>query len=320
MRKHWNNMVMNLATDTGGGGGGASGGAPSLFTASDSGGSPASKSGDAGTAPGADSKSSAGAASPPADSKGGSSTDWRASLPKELQEDATLKKFTSVDALAGAYVSAQKLIGADKIAVPGKHTTPEEFRQILHKIGLPEQAEKYEVKFTDPDLEPVSGSFKEAAFKAGVLPQQAQAMAQWLEEQRKAGLEAMDKSSKERFNQAVSTLKGEWGDAFQRKIGAANKLLVDFGGKELVEHVGKAGYSSDEKLVRLLADVGEKLYGEHKFVEGGQSTGLTPQEIDAEIGKLQASPAYLDRQHPQHKSVVAEITALFQKKYPVDKK
>lgn len=319
MRNLWNNMMMNLATDAGGGGG--AGGAPSLFTAPIGGGSPESKQGSPSPAPGTDTKPPAGNASPSADTKGGNPSDWRATLPKELQEDASLKKFTSVDALAGAYVSAQKLIGADKIALPGKHTTPEEFRQVLHKLGLPEDAAKYDVKFKASDLEGLTSSFKEAAYKAGVLPQQAQAIADWIESQKQADSQAIQKDQETKFNNTVANLKKEWGEAYSRKLGTVTKALVDAGGTEAVEYINSIGLGADETFVKLMANLADKIYGEHHIVEGESQGGMTPKEIEAEIAKLKTSPAFLDKSHPQHKVVIDEYTALFQKRYaPVDKR
>ena len=116
-------LVAHLLDTAGGGDGGGGGASGSLLTPSGGGSGAPAGAGDAGAASGADSGKPAGDAGTGDGAKGGGAADWRSQLPKELQEDATLKKYTSVSALAGAYLNAQKLIGADKIAIPGKHAT-----------------------------------------------------------------------------------------------------------------------------------------------------------------------------------------------------
>jgi hypothetical protein len=304
-------------------GGGSGGGGTSFFTApTGGGGTGVPQAGSSGSNGGADTGKPTGASSNANATQGGTSSDWKSVLPKELQEDATLKKFTSVDALAGAYVSAQKLIGADKIPVPTKHTTPEEFRQVLHRIGLPEAAEKYEIKFKQEAgvEEEFAKSFKEQAFKAGVLPNQAQALAEWLSDLKLSTVKQFDEEATKRHQTTAASLKKDWGSAYQQKLARANKALFDMGGEGVVDHFNKLGVAADEKFVRLMAAVGDKLYGEHTVIDGSGSAGKTPVEIDKEIAALRTSPAFLDKHHPSHKAVIQEYTALFQQRYPVDKK
>lgn len=265
------------------------------------------------------------AATPPA---GGSapptSSSWITSLPKELQDNPSITKFTSVEALAGSYINAQKLIGADKIAVPTKHTTPEEFRQVLHKLGLPEKPEDYSngVKFKDVIKD---DNFKKAftaeAYKHGILPAQAQAMADFYATQSEEAVTKLNASAKQSYDDNVKALKTEWGSAFDLNINRGMKVLSDFGGKEFVEHFDKSGYGADKEMVKFVAKIGEEMFKEHKFVDGqGTSTGMTPQEIDQKIAAVYANPAYSDKLHPSHKTLVAEAKNLFEMKFPVDKK
>lgn len=248
---------------------------------------------------------------------------WLSALPKDMQDNVSLKKFTSVEALAGSYLNASKMIGADKIAVPTKHTTPEEFRALLHKIGLPEKVEDYSggIKFKDSVKE---DSFKKAfvahAYKNGVLPSAAQAMADFYADQAAVALDKVAASRNQQFDQDVAALKQEWGGAFGANVAKANKVLADVGGEAFANHFNDAGYGGDKEMVKFLAKVGGEMFKEHKFVDGnGTAGGLTPQELNAKIAAAQAHPAYFDKLHPQHKAIVDEVQSLYQKKFPVDK-
>ncbi len=72
--------------------------------------------------------------------------DWRTSLPDDLKNEPSLKLINDVSGLAKSYVSAQKLVGADKIPVPSKHATEEDWKNVYHKLGLPQDVKDYDVK------------------------------------------------------------------------------------------------------------------------------------------------------------------------------
>jgi hypothetical protein len=317
MNKKWENKLLFNSEGDGGG----SGGATSLLGTPATGGeAPAGKAG-GGNLPGAASGGEgAGAAGAANDPNGGAAPDWRSSLPKELQENASLRKFTSIPALAGAYVNAQKLIGGDKIPVPTEHTTPEEFRGILNKLGLPEKAEDYKIEFKEKSLgADFTKAFQGKAHELGVLPKQAQAMADWFGEL--AGQEAgnTEKLIKEQFEATVTDLKKDWGNAFQLNVGRANKVLLEYGGKEMVDAFNKEGLGSNKSVLQFLAKMGEHLYKEQKVV-GGDDTSLgdqlSPKELDVAIGKLRAEPAYFNKQDPRHKGLVEEVNRLSELRWP----
>lgn len=64
-------------------------------------------------------------------------SNWRDTLPDELKMDASLLKFNDIPSLAKSYVNAQRLIGADKIALPGEHATDDEWSEVYDRLGRP---------------------------------------------------------------------------------------------------------------------------------------------------------------------------------------
>lgn len=246
---------------------------------------------------------------------------WKMALPKELQESDTLKPITNIEALAKSYINAQKLIGADKIAVPSKHATEEDWKAVFHKLGLPQDMKEYSVnrpKDATFDDEFV-GQFKEAAFKAGVLPKQAQSLVDWFNQANQKIAGTMATQKEEAVAKEIEALKTEWGQAFQHKIGHANQLLREFGGKELEAYLQQTGLANDTKLVRLLSKIGEKYYAEDAIVGAGkvQTGPKSPEEAKKEIAKVMGEPGhpYHDKAHPGHKNAVQEMAQFFEMAY-----
>ena len=64
--------------------------------------------------------------------------DWKSSLPEDLRMDPSIANAPSVESMAKSYVSAQRMVGLDKIAVPTEHSTDEEWTQVYDKLGRPE--------------------------------------------------------------------------------------------------------------------------------------------------------------------------------------
>jgi hypothetical protein len=247
---------------------------------------------------------------------------WKMALPKELQDSDTLKPITNIEALAKSYINAQKLVGADKIPVPSKHATDEDWRAVFNKLGLPQDMKEYSVTrpkdatFDDQFV----GQFKEAAFKAGVLPKQAQSLVDWFNQANHKVAGEMSTKQAEKVAAEIGSLKTEWGDAFTHKVGHANKILKEFGGKELESYLQETGLANDVRLVKLLSKVGEKYYAEDAIVGAGAASSgpKSPDEAKKSISTVMGDPKhpYHDKAHPGHKTAVEEMATFFGMAYP----
>ena len=60
---------------------------------------------------------------------------FRDSLPEDLRNNPSLKNFNDVGGLAKSYVHAQRMIGADKIALPNQNSTDEDWANVYNKLG-----------------------------------------------------------------------------------------------------------------------------------------------------------------------------------------
>ncbi len=317
-------LLMYPAGENGAGGGneGGDAGGGSLLTSSKSGGEADAGTRGAGTSQGATGDKPAGDAGAGDGSKGGQASDWRSSLPQELQENASLQKYTSVSALASAYIAAQKLIGADKISLPNPKTaTEDDWKAFYSKLGVPESIDKYGVSFKDKVTfdEDFGNKYKEAALKAGMLPKQAQAMADWLSDRNLEVENQIVIEKKKAFETGVADLKKEWGEAFQKNVNLANQVVAEIGGDELAKKLVSSGYGADMNFMRLMAKIGDTLYKEHKITgadEKGSGTAMSPKELQDEIARLKVDPAYTNKDHPNHKKAVRDMQDLFERSFP----
>lgn len=317
MRVRIDNFLQDKAGNDGTAGGGGS-----LLTTSGGGGTGQVSEGNAnsGNAAGAN-QASAGNNSTSGSATGGTNSDWKSALPKELQDDPSIKLFNDVSALAKSYIHAQKLVGADKIPVPSKHATEEDWKGVYKKLGLPEDIKEYAINFPESvslDKDFVE-AFKTTAHQAGILPKQAQALADWFSKTNADAETRVAAEYKSQQAKNIEALKTEWGEAFQPKLTKAQQVLREAGSPELLDYLEKTGLGNDTNLIRLLAGIGDKFLREGGDINtGASSSAMTPKDAQKEYAKVMADMAhpYWVKEHPGHKAAIEEVAGLFKMANP----
>ncbi len=320
-------LLPNKLQDKAGDNGGAGGGGTSLLATSaggsgvhsTTGGSPAG----AGTATGAGAAGDAGSGG---STTGGETGSWRSILPKELQEDANIRTIPDVSTLAKSFVHARNAIGADKLVIPSKHASDDDWKQVYEKLGLPKDVKDYAIKFK----EGVSldkgfiDKFKETAHTSGILPHQAQKLADWFQETNLASEAEVIKMQEAKVANDVKALKTEWGNAYDKKMSQAGQVLREAADPELFKALTEdASIGNNINVLKLLTNVADKFMKEDKSVGGdptlnGQKSPLeAKKEYELILGNM--SHPYYIKEHPGHKTAVAEMQGLFNAAYPETK-
>ena len=102
---------------------------------------------------------------------------WKEAISEEFRNDPNIEKFTEIDALAKSYINATQMIGKDKVAVPNKNSTDDQWNEVYDKLGRPESADKYTLNAKSevvPIDEQAIKQFAENAHQLGLNNKQAQ--------------------------------------------------------------------------------------------------------------------------------------------------
>ncbi len=320
---HWirSQLLLEGANDNTGGGGAATGGAGSAGQGAGN----SSSGGGSGLLTGKESGSSGGGATDQGkatgDQSGGADTtikfpdNWKLALSKELQESGALKLINDIPALAKSFIHAQSLIGADKIPLPSKHATKEEWRAVQLKLGLPADAKDYKIEHAK------DGGLSEAfvpqlaakAHEIGILPAQAKELADWMGAENKNALASSAKTQQHERQVEVDKLKTEWGAVFPQKLSEAQQALSHFATPEEIKYIETSGLTNDPQLVRIFAKVGEMLKEDGVIKEGATGAGgLTPAEAQRQLDVIQRdmNHPFYSKDHPNHAQAMAEVTKL----------
>ena len=248
-------------------------------------------------------------------------TDWKVSLSDDVKADKSLENIKDINALAKSYIHAQKMVGSDKIPVPNKFATEDDWNAVYEKLGRPKTADGYKFDLPqDKQVDEVSlKEFSSQAHKLGLLPSQAQGMVKFYNEITAKSLQDADSKALTARETSTKELKQEWGQAFDQKVSQAATLAKSVGATELFNANMADGTKLGDHpvMIKAFAELANKM-GEDSIVQASGPTYLTPNQIEKQIGELtQTDSAYWDKNHINHQAAVSEVLALREKKNQV---
>ena len=242
--------------------------------------------------------------------------DFKSLIPAEYKEEKALQNFQDMKGFVKSYLHSQKLVGADKIPVPNKHATDEDWNEVYTRLGKPESPDGFKFnlpkdnnKLDDNSLK----AFSEQAHKLGLLPHQADGIIKYNNELANAA--EVDTNSKAETSrlQAEEALRKEFGPAYNNKLNAAKNLASatlgsDFLSNTVLKDGSKLG--DNPTVVKAFADLAGKL-SEDTIVKGDSPSYMKLKEIDQQLDKIrQPGSAYWDKTHPNHNAAVQEAYKL----------
>jgi hypothetical protein len=237
---------------------------------------------------------------------------WVDSIPDDLRNHPSLKKFKSPGDLFKSYVNLETMVGKDKVAIPGPNATPEEINKFYEKLGRPETPDKYELKFDDIENftpnEEFLNSFKKWAHEEGLTNAQANSLAKKYINFEQTAMKQYSETLAEELRKAQQALKNEWGREFDERVKRAEDALDATGIDGVWEWAEKTGLLNDPTFVRIMEFYGQGLAEDKR--RGGGTGGVTKESAQAELDKLLADPDTKKRYLSGDKYVVKQVQAL----------
>ena len=245
------------------------------------------------------------------DAEGFFSENWKDSLPEELRNEPCLENVKNFATLTKSYVNSQKMIGKNKIALPGENATQEELDAFYTALGRPEKAELY--KHDKVELPEGIGlddaavaQFRNFAFENGISQAVFEkALAFDVERTRQAQLAAIAAHNKE-YDETLSKLKSQYGDDLPARIAQVDKALTTFGIRDIFID---RGLTNNYQIFEALANIGSSISESRLKAGDVPQTFTTPKQ---QIDEIYADPkgAIYDPDHPGHEKAVAEVKRL----------
>ncbi len=245
-------------------------------------------------------------------------------LPEDIRAESSLQNFTDAGQLAKSYIHAQRMVGADKMPVPTNNFTDDDWKETFTKLGVPASPDKYDVNYNlqeGANDQPVK-DFISHAHTLGLLPKQLQGVLDYYGNLEQSSLDNAQKDQElNRVNNETS-LRKEFGLAYDKKLNQANDVFKNFFAEELAEVKLQDGTSigNHPGFIKALATMSEK-FSEDTISASQESAGglLTPQEAQKEVSKIMGDPKhpYWIKEHPNHDAAVKEVADLNGMIHPV---
>jgi len=252
----------------------------------------------------------------------GSSADWRSGIDQEIAGDPSLADIKDLNGLAKSYINAQKMVGADKVVLPGPDASPEEMSEFYTRLGRPESYDFDKVELPEgfEHSEPMDQAMKTLMHETGLTNAQANKLysgyLQYLGNEYK---EAVSGNEQARSEWQVQ-LKKDLGKAFDESVDLSQRAAKELGGDELLKWFDETGQGDNPMFVKLFAKVGKMM--SEAGAEPGEvkSFELTPEAAEQEIARLQRDPnfmnQYTDKEAQGHAEAIKKMEYLYGYAYP----
>ena len=241
---------------------------------------------------------------------------WKEAISEEFRNDPNIEKFTEIDALAKSYINATQMIGKDKVAVPNKNSTEDQWNEVYDKLGRPESADKYSLNAKSevvPIDEGAIKQFAENAHQLGLNNKQAQGILEFY----KNNMEGMAQQAKvdTETAQAQSTqeLRQEWGREFDSNIKKAGALAKANMNPEILDMQLKDGMRLGDhpEIIKGFAKIAGMM-SEDKIVSTESENVSSNTDVETEISDIMNNKdgPYWNKSHPDHDKMVQQVYTL----------
>jgi len=235
-------------------------------------------------------------------------------IPEKYKDEKALANFTSMDDFVKSYLSAQRLVGANKVAIPNKMATDEDWEEVYSKLGRPAKPEDYKYSFSEEEInQDQLKNFNETAHRIGLLPKQAERIIKFYNEMNTQAEVDNQKLFEEKQTVAMTDLKKEFGPTYTKRLDQAKKLATETLGNEMLNNtVLKDGtrLGDSVEVIKAFSMLADKL-SEDEIIKGEGTGYQTASDIEKEISELteDGSP-YWQKTHPNHAKTVDRVFKL----------
>jgi len=241
---------------------------------------------------------------------------WKEAISEEFRNDPNIEKFTEIDALAKSYINATQMIGKDKVAVPNKNSTEDQWNEVYDKLGRPESADKYSLN-AKSEVVPIDDNaikqFAENAHQLGLNNKQAQGILEFY----KNNMEGMAQQAKVDTEtaqvQSEQQLRQEWGREFESNVKKAGALAKANMNPEILDMQLKDGMRLGDhpEIIKGFAKIAGMM-SEDKIVSTESENVSSNTDVETEISDIMNNKdgPYWNKSHPDHDKMVQQVYTL----------
>src|SRR5262245_14690639 len=243
--------------------------------------------------------------------------DFLKTLPKDLQENPSLSRYSNTEGLARAYVNLERTLGTEKVPIPKDPNDQEAWDRYYTAGGRPAEPAAY--SFQKPDVLPdgmvwdeaMEGWWRGAAFESGLNQRQAQKLVDQYRDRYAAHLDLQNKQVGNDLIRGKAELQRDWGSEFEARRALARAAFNEMPA-DLQKFATDTGMARMPSFVKYLYEHKKAITGERAPRPPGEAADASPDAIRSQIASFrgQHNAALADRTHPEHDLRLEQLTAL----------
>ena len=243
-------------------------------------------------------------------------TSWKEAISEEFRSNPNIEKFTEIDALAKSYINATQMIGQDKVSVPNKNSTEDQWNEVYSKLGRPESADKYALNIESEAVimdEGAIKSFAEQSHKLGLNNTQAQGILEFYKNNMESNMQRATVDTETAQAQAETELRAEWGKEFDNQVAKAGALAKANMNPEILDLQMQDGtrIGDHPEIIKGFAKIAGML-SEDKLVSTESESVNSIKDLQSEISAItnDTTGPYWNNKHPDHAKMVQQVYTL----------
>lgn len=229
----------------------------------------------------------------------------------EILKAPMFTSIKSMDDVVKGYYHAQKMVGSDKVVVPNKNSSADEWKAFYQKAGVPAKLEEYNANLPESfDDQEFKQKLISTAFENNLRPDQLEKISALMEEHNNKIIADYEAEQVADIQKTAQELKQEWGQGFEKQIARANRVVKHFGGEEMHKAILESDLRNNGQFLRLMAKIGEKMLNEDTFMpESVSSFGMTKEEAKSKLNAIMgdSNSPYYNKDHMQHKEFTEKV-------------
>jgi hypothetical protein len=208
------------------------------------------------------------------------------------------------------------MIGQDKVALPNKNSTEDQWNEFYDKTGRPESADKYSLDVKS-DVVPLDNGavkqFAENAHKLGLSNKQAQGVLEFYKNSMEGNVHQNKIDAETSQVQAEQELRQEWGREFENNVKKAGALAKANLNTEILDLPLANGMRVGDhpEIIKGFAKIASMM-SEDKIVAPESDSASKITDIESEISTItnNTDGPYWNKQHPDHDKTVQQVYTL----------
>tara|TARA_Y100001951_G_scaffold101763_1_gene107195 strand:- start:177 stop:1025 length:849 start_codon:yes stop_codon:yes gene_type:complete len=249
-------------------------------------------------------------------------------LAPEYKDHSALQDINDLNGMAKSYISAQEMVGQQRLPMPVAEAEPAEWSRFYDSVGRPVgeagKGYSFDEKLIPEGIqnnEPMETFFRKSMHDAGLSQKQAQHMYKSYTEYAGQSTDQHGKDMETKEKAWDTEIRQEFGLAYTDQLESAKAAVEEFGSEDLKDYLNDSRLGNHPEMIKFAAKIGSELLEKGHQGRAGRTSKsvLTPEQAKNEIAQLHGNPEFMASYHGKgvgHEEAIKRMQELHDFAYP----